>query len=334
MKPVGGGQPVVQNQAVGSTAVAEPQKETEQVSNNPEPSKNNGAVANQMKGEMGFNGQAQAAAVAERFHSTQMNPNQPVDLSNKELRNDMLRNAPQINPIAGENGPHACGGAAMANALILSSDTPEKAKANAQAVRKSVDEIAAQDKTNHSKVPLKLTGAEDAALKRMETGKMSANDSMHLQQIMYKLGQRAPIGGISNPSGDGLSTSQIASTMAMLKGKGAFEGNSVTMHCQRSDTGFDHWTTTVDGTHVNSQAGSQNRSVVMGGPPAEANKNNQGWQGEIWLNPNSDKKEIFVQFRGAEDKPHEAVLESGKYETADKMWDFEQDLKTKNRPVK
>ena len=64
MKPVGGGQPVVQNQAVGSTAVAEPQKETEQVSNNPEPSKNNGAVANQMKGEMGFNGQAQAAAVA------------------------------------------------------------------------------------------------------------------------------------------------------------------------------------------------------------------------------------------------------------------------------
>ena len=106
MKPVGGGQPVIQNQAVGSTAVAEPKKETEQVSNNSEAPKNSVETANAMKGEMGFNGQAQAAAVAERFHSTQMNPNQPVDLSNKELRNDMLRNAPQINPIAGEKGPH------------------------------------------------------------------------------------------------------------------------------------------------------------------------------------------------------------------------------------
>jgi len=265
-----------------------------------------------------------------------MNPNQPVDLSDKELRNDMLRNAPQINPIAGENGPHACGGAAMANALILSSNTPEKAKANAQAVRKTCDQLIANDKKNGSKVPFKLSAAEDQALKNMETGKMSSNDSMHLQQIMYRVGQRAPIGGVSNPDGNGLSTSQIASTMAMLKANGAFQGSSVTMHCQRQESGFDHWTTTVDGTHVNSQVGSKNRSVVLGGPPAEANINNQGWQNDIWLNPFSDKNEVHVRFRTEGEKGpenHEAILESGKYDNVDKMYDFEQDLMKKHKKI-
>ena len=347
---VRGGQPagVSTSNNIGSTAVAdEPKaKEPEQGSNGAGAAKS-ATDANQMKGEVGFLGSAQQAAVAERFHSTKMNPNQPVDLSNKELRNDMLRNAPQVNPIAGENGPHACGGAAMANALILSSDSPDKAKANAQAVRKVCDEITANDKKNGFKNQFKLSSAEDQALKNMETGKMSANDAMHLQQIMYRVGQRAPIGGVSNPDGTGLSTSQIATTMSMLKANGAFQGNNVMMHCQRGESGFDHWTTTVDGTHVNSQVGANNRSVVMGGAPTEANVNNQNWQNDIWLNPYGDKDEIHVRYRGTykdeetheikENQPpnhREVVLDAGKYKSVDDMRNFETDLLTKSYEVK
>jgi hypothetical protein len=344
---VRGGQPagVSTSNNIGS-AVADPKPaEPEQASNGATASKSP-ADANQMKGEMGFLGSAQQAAVAERFHSTKMDPNKPVDLTDKEMRNDMIRNAPQINPIAGANGPDACGGAAMANALILSSNTPEKAKANGQAVRKMCDEITANDKKNDFKNKFKLSPAEDQALKHMEGGSMSANDAMHLQQIMYRVGQRAPIGGVANPSGTGLSTSQIASTMAQLKANGAFQGSNVMMHCMRGPSGFDHWTTTVDGTHANSQVGANNRSVVMGGPPTECNVNNQNWQNDVWLNPYGDKDEIHVRFRGThkdketgeikENQPpvhREVYLDPGKYKSVDDMHNFETDLLTKSYQV-
>lgn len=339
MKPVGSGQNTTSNQAVGQTAVAEPKAaEKDASSNGTSESKNNGSDSHALKGEFAFTGQMKAAAMAEHFHNTQMNPNTPVDITNKEARNDLLRNTPQINPIstANGNGPHLCGGASMANALILSSNSPEKAKANAQAVRKGVDALIGQDKANGSKKPFQMSAEENAALKRMETGKMSPNDAMQLQQLMYKLGKRAPIGGLSNPSGEGLSTSQIASTMAMLKANGAFKESSVTMHCQRQPSGYDHWTTSVDGTHVNSQVGSKNKSAVMGGPPVEANPNNQAWQNEIWLNPWSEPSTISVKFRGEKDKEPQhqiAELQTSKYDSPGKLQDFESDLFRLHRPA-
>ncbi len=331
-----GGQPTVQKPASPPVAQEPKKKKIESAASGTPAVKKDPADTNQMKGEMGFAGQAQMAVVAERYQSTRVSPNQQVDITNPEARNNLLRNTPQMNPIskAQGNGPHLCGGAAMANALILSAKTPEQAKANGQAVRKSVDALAQQDKANQSKVPFKLSADEDAALKRFESGKASPNDAMHMQQIMYKLGKRAPIGGLSNPEGEGLSTSQIASTMSMLKANGAFQGSSVTMHCNRMPTGFDHWTTTVDKIHVNSQHGPKDKSMVTGGPPGDFNKSNSNWQNEIWLNPWAPKEDVTVQFRG--EKPgqvNQAVMESSRYDGPGKLGDFEADLFKSHRPV-
>ncbi len=278
-----------------------------------------------MKAETALTGQMRAvslnAAVAEK-DAPKVGQNQPVDItSSQEARNGLLRSAPQINPIstAQGNGPSLCGGAAVANALILSSKTPEKAKANAQAV---------QDLAGSLKPPLKMSGDEQAALKRFEKGVLSPQDAQQMQQVMYRMAQRMPIGGQSNPNLMGVSTSQVATTIAALKSHGAFKDSSVTMHCNRLPNGFDHWTTTVDGTHANSQ-GPNNKSMIQGGPPPELSRNNGTWQNEIWLNPWSEPVQMSVQYKNGNDKPNEyreAIFQADKYREQESFIDLEERL--------
>src|SRR5262245_12322200 len=140
-----------------------------------------------------------------------LSPNKPVDITDRDWRNHMLRQAPQVNDVSMKagNAYHICGGAAMSNALIMSSKTPEKAQANARAVR---------DLAGSLDPKVKLSKEEDQALKNMETDppKMSGVDAQHMQQVMYRIGQRMPLAG-KNPDGTGLSTTQVACAMNMLK---------------------------------------------------------------------------------------------------------------------
>ena len=255
-------------------------------------------------------------AIAER-EMNPVSPNTTVDITNKDMRTQLLRSCPQTNPVskAAGNAPHLCGAASTANALILSSKTPEQAKANSQAVR----DLA----KNAPNGGVKLSPAEDAALKKMESGKMSPTDVAHLQQVLYRAGGKMPNGGVDISDG-GLSTVQMGSMMTMLAKRGAFEGSSVTMHCN-SQTGkngtFDHWTTTVDGVHVNSQVindrDKTEKSVVQGGPPPSLARGTDNWQNELWLNTTNKPAELHAQIKGDGDKgkEHRAItIDTSKYD--------------------
>jgi hypothetical protein len=256
-------------------------------------------------------------------------PNQKVDITDKDWRNHMLRQAPQINPVSTKagNGPDICGGAAMANALVLSSKSSDQAKANANAVR---------DLAGSFEPKVKLSPEEDTALKNMHDGKMSATDTQHLQQVMYRIGQRMPLAG-TNPSGTGLSTTQVGCAMSMLSARGAFKGSNVTMHCNRNtfqnDQGqknsIDHWTVTVDNIHANSQ-GIANKSIVHGGPPADRLKGNPNWQNELTLDNSETPPKMYLQFKqqnNSEKEYHQAVVNPNDYKNPDQMLKFEGELR-------
>lgn len=259
-----------------------------------------------------------------------LSPNKPVDITDPDWRRHMLRQAPQVNEISKKagNAGDICGGAAMANALVLSSKTPEQAKANAKAVR----DLAGSFDPNK----VQLSKEEDRALKNMESGKMSGVDTQHLQQVMYRIGQRMPLAG-SNPEGTGLSTTQMGCAMSMLKARGAFEGSNVAMHCNRNtfkdDKGkeatIDHWTVTVDNTFANSQ-GPANRSVVHGGPPPDRLKGTNDWQNELILNNYEKPPQLHMQFKQPNNKPNEyqeAVIDPSRYKDPTDMLAFENEVR-------
>jgi hypothetical protein len=303
----------------GTPAAKPPAAETTQ-----QPASSQGAdpgklAERQLEGQM-------LKAKAER----EMNPisaNTTVDITNKDMRNQLLRSCPQINPVstAAGNGPHICGAAAVTNALVLSSKTPEQAKANAQAVR---------DLAKNAPGGVKLNPAEDSALKKMESGKMSPADVQHVQQLMYRIGGTMPNGGVNTTDG-GLSTVQVGSMMTMLAKRGAFEGSSVTMHCNRQkgpNGEFDHWTTTVDGVHANSQDKS-NKSRVHGGPPPELARGSNNWQNELWLNTNNKPAELHCQIKGDGDtgKQHRYIMiDTGKYDVG-QLAELDYDFRTKTK---
>ena len=112
--------------------------------------------------------------------------NQQVDITDPDMKNQMLRSAPQVNDISRREGNSndICGGAALTNGLILSSKTPEQAQANAKAVRELANSYVEADKANKSNKPFTIKPEEDAALKHMEAGEMSPADTENMQQLM------------------------------------------------------------------------------------------------------------------------------------------------------
>ena len=268
---------------------------------------------------------------AERFHHIEMDPYRPLDITNDEIVRDLLRNAPQINPVStlNGNGQALCGAASIANALILSCKTADQSKMNAQSLRKSVYAFLVPGMTNGSRKTFEMMNEEDTALRRMESGSMSIMDAFHLQQLLYKLGRCTRFGVLSNRNGQGLSPNQIAATVALLRACGAFTGVFMALHCHRLQSGVDHWTTTVDGTHVNSQVGSRNKSAVMGGFPLEANPGHASWRYEISLRPDSTTAAMTIKFRAETDQPPQhqtAQLEITNYDTPARLLEFEKDL--------
>jgi hypothetical protein len=249
--------------------------------------------------------------------------NQQVDIHNPDTRNQLLRNAPQVNEIskkAGNDGS-ICGGAATTNALILSSKTPELAKENAKAVR---------DLANSYEPPIKVKPEEESALKRLESGKMSPTDVQHMQQLMDRVGHRMPLAG-SNPSGMGLSTTQVACMMTKLSAHGAFKGADVKMHCNTLPNGNDHWTVTVDRTFANSAWGDPHydKSLVHGGPPADVQKGSNTWQNEIILANSETPPRVYTQFKQPNDKNsyREAVFNVADHKDPVSVGAFENEIR-------
>jgi hypothetical protein len=272
-----------------------------------------------------FSGQMRSLALnaqAER-ELPAVQKNQQVDIHNPESRNQLLRSAPQVNDIskkAGNDGS-ICGGAATTNALILSSKTPEQAKANAKAVR---------DLAKSYDPAIQVKPEEEAALKRLESGKMSPTDVQHMQQLMDRVGHRMPLAG-SNPSGMGLSTTQVACMMTKLSAHGAFQGADVKMHCNALQNGNDHWTVTVDRTFANSAHGhpDYDKSLVHGGPPPELQKGREGWRNEIILANSETPPRVYAQFKQGNDQNvyREAVFNTAEHKDPTSVGAFEKEIR-------
>jgi hypothetical protein len=254
--------------------------------------------------------------------------NQKVDINDPTYRTALLRNSPQVNDIskkAGNDGD-ICGGAATTNALILSGKSPEQRKDNANSVRnlaKSYDP------------PVQIKPEEEAALKGLETGHMSPNDVANMQQLMDRVGHRMPLAG-SNPSGMGLSTTQVACMMTKLSAHGAFKGSDVKMNCNTLQTGQpnppDHWTVTVDGTFANSAAGApkfDKALVYGGGTPSELQKGGGSWQNEIILSNSEHPPKVYAQFKQPNDPTnyHEAVFNTGQHKDPTSVGAFEDEIR-------
>lgn len=264
---------------------------------------------------------AKLTAQAER-EMAPIGPTQKVDITNQDLRNQLVRNAPQVNDISKKAGNEndICGGAATTNALILSSKTKEQAEANSKAVR---------DLAKSYDPPVKIKPEEDAALKSLASGKMSAVDAQNMQQLMDRIGHRQPQ-LMNNPSGLGLSTAQIASMTTKLASFGAFEGSAVKMHCNTLPTGADHWTVTVDRTYANSAGGSKyDKSIVHGGPPPEVQKGNANWQNEINLDNSEKPAKVYTQFKqpGEGNVYHEATFDTSQYKDPTSAGAFEKEMR-------
>ena len=258
--------------------------------------------------------------------------NQQVDITDPDMKNQMLRSAPQVNDISKREGNSndICGGAALTNGLILSSKTPEQAQANAKAVRELANSYVEADKANKSNKPFTIKPEEDAALKHMEAGKMSPADTENMQQLMDRIGHRQPQ-LMSNPSGLGLSTSQVAGTMTRLSALGAFKGSDVKLQCNTLPTGFDHWTVSVDRTWANSASGAPdyNKSVVHGGPPSETQKGNPNWQNEIILANSETPPKVYTQFKqpGDTNQYREATFDTSQYKDLSAAAQFEKEMR-------
>ena len=254
--------------------------------------------------------------------------NQKVDINDPTYRTALLRNSPQVNDIskkAGNDGD-ICGGAATTNALILSGKTQDQRKDNANAVRglaKSYDP------------PIQIKPEEEAALKDLETGHMSPNDVSNMQQLMDRVGHRMPLAG-SNPSGTGLSTTQVACMMTKLSSQGAFKGSDVKLNCNTLQTGQpnppDHWTVTVDGTFANSASGApkfDKALVYGGGTPSELQKSGGSWQNEIILSNSENPPKVYTQFKQSGDPHvyHEAVFNTAEHKDPTSVGAFENEIR-------
>ena len=311
----------IQQTEESSKSSSSPKPEEAAAQNNPQPSApDHGKIA-----EHAFQGQMVSFALnaqAER-EMAPIGKNQPVDIHNQDMRNQLLRSAPQVNDIskkAGNDGD-ICGAAATTNALIMSSKTPEQAQANGKAVR---------DLIKTYEPPIKVKPEEEKALKGLEAGKMSPTDVQHMQQLMDRVGQRQPLLG-SNPNGLGLSTAQVTSMMTKLSAHGAFKDADVKMHCSTLPNGMDHWTTTVDRTFANSAHGdpSYDKSLVHAGTPSGVQKGSDTWKNEIILANSENPPRVYAQFKQGNDQNQyrEAVFNTAEHKDPTSVAAFEAEMR-------
>jgi len=236
--------------------------------------------------------QMKTEGVTAERESAPMDRNKPVDIQGnspeaKARRTELLRNTPQVNKTNGKDGEGMCGGASLAGAMVLDSGkTPEAAQKNAAAIRSVYGDL------NKGK---KLTPEQDEALKHLASGKISVKDTEQLQKVMYEITQK-----VHGQGDGGVNIDGMAEAVNMLRAKGGFAGGSdIKFHLNEggtSRTGGKHWTTTVDGLHVdtwptNYSSDKPNKGpnyAVVTGAPQGIGKGNDGWVGDVNVSGNSN----------------------------------------------
>lgn len=243
-------------------------------------------------------------------------PTQSVNFLTPEGKKQLIESSSQVNPISQKagNSNEICGGASVANALVMSSSTPEQAKANAQALRAAAKNVAG------------LSPEQDRALANMEKGTMSPTDLQHLQQLSHRLVK-------SQNQGEKLANAgEMGMAVALLKANGAFQGaQSVEFHNARLPPPgqSNHWSVSVDGAYANSLDPQGNKGASLGNQtPAnvQLQASNRDWRGGVLLlNVTGTEPTIDVMYRqkrpdGEGDMPgkmHAATLTNlGQYKMA------------------
>jgi len=230
-----------------------------------------------------------------------MDRNKTVDIVGdspeaRERRVDLLRSTPQINKTSGPDGENRCGGASLASALILDSGkSADAAKKNAQSIRDVYGGLY-KDKDGN---PKKLSQDQETALKNLEAGKLSPKDVEQLQNITYDITQK-----VHGQGSGGVNIDGMAEAVNMLRSKGGFAGGSdVKFHLNEGESsraGGKHWTTTVDGVHVDTWPTNKigGKAVVTGfpgaGEPPGIGKGSKGWNGEISFTGDSNARMEYM----------------------------------------
>lgn len=265
-------------------------------------------------------------AVAEK-EKPPLDRNKPVDIKGDspeahEKRVDLLRSTPQINKTSGPEGENMCGGASLASAMILDSGKttpPDTGKKNAEAIRNVYGELYKDDKKK-----TKLTKEQDDALKHLADGKMSPKDVEHLQKVMYEITQK-----VNGQGQGGVNVDGMAEAVNMLRAKGGFAGGSdVKFHVNEGEgsrTGGKHWTTTVDGVHVDTwpvnydpknPGKDPGKAVVTGfpgaGDPPGIGKQSNGWTGDVSFSGDSNTSMEYMPPGGK--KPLNVMFDKKDYE--------------------
>jgi hypothetical protein len=171
-------------------------------------------------------------------------PNEPVDLKAADpvdagYRRALLTSTNQYNPLSRQlgNGERVCGGAAIVNALILSSDSPQRCQQNAQALRTAFKRLEAG-----ATLPPGLSPAQiETSIQNFEQGSLSAADVAVLQQAAYSMlrsVQRDPKTHVAPD--DGVDAKSMAIVLSQLQGDGAAMKDA--KFTLKSDSrGHGHW---------------------------------------------------------------------------------------------
>jgi hypothetical protein len=166
-------------------------------------------------------------------------------LTEATQRKQLVQATPQRNPVSKRAGMghEVCGGAAVASALVLSSNSKAKARANARAIRAVLG--------SH------LTDEENKALKKFEEGTM-ATRHLALLQLNLFLHVNYKVDGAQK---SGLSPKAVGTLVKSLKENGGFAGDTVVVFKRQ-----DHWTIRVNGTFIDTDA-SPTRARVSSSSP-------------------------------------------------------------------
>jgi hypothetical protein len=204
----------------------------------------------------------QATEAAEANYAK--NGDQVFDLSTQGGREGLVTQSPQIDNLNGTTSDKTrCGGACLADAMILDGDH----KANAAAMTRVMEQA---EKAKDQKVNAKLesgevpTAAELApvysedekkAVKALGTGKMTPNQAAHLQEAMMKTAEHLPPPAGQDPRvknfepGRGITAPGMANTAAALNAHGGLKnaGNiEFNGEVRQNADGkpYNHWTMT------------------------------------------------------------------------------------------
>ena len=161
-------------------------------------------------------------------------------MSDAKQRTALATKTSQVNEVSVDAGNFGdiCAGAAVVNAMVLNSATPEAAKANAAALQKTADAH-----NSWAALPGSVTRKDvEGALAHLATGKPSERDLQHLQQLAYVTGRTLEIRQRDTPPlAAGTNPAQLGALATELQFNGAQLGDSRFVQVKGAADATGHW---------------------------------------------------------------------------------------------